>query len=128
MNMKLDEALIKITDFIRSEVKTETVIGKPFTLGEFTCVPVIRAGMGFGSGGGEGDATKGNGHGEGGGAGAGLGIDPIGFLITRKDEITFISTRTSQGLSAAFEKLPDVLEAFLEQRKQEKEEVEPIVA
>ena len=37
----------------------KTPVGKfkfdPFTLGEFTCVPVVKVGMGFGSGGGTGN-------------------------------------------------------------------------
>ena len=56
-------------------------------------------------------------RGEGGGAGAGIGIDPIGFLVTKGDEISFISTHQSKGLSAAFEKIADLLAKF----KKEKE-------
>ena len=115
MQMNFEEVLEKVTSFLQSEVKTETVIGEPFQLGEFSCIPVIRAGMGFGGGSGEGDSTK-QGHGEGSGAGAGVGIEPIGFLVSRGDQISFIGTKTNRGLSAAFEKVPDLLEKFLEQR------------
>ena len=118
--MKMDEVLGKVTDFIKSEAKTETVMGKEFKLGEYTCVPVIRIGMGFGYGGGvgEGEAEKqGKGHGEGSGAGAGMGIEPVGFLATRGSEISFIPAHNSKGLSAAFEKLPDLLEKYMESRK-----------
>ena len=112
MQTNFDEVLSKVTDFLKSEAKTETVIGKEFTLGEFTCVPVIRVGLGFGYGGGEGeDATKG--HGGGSGAGAGIGIEPLGFLVARGAEISFVPSRSSKGLAAAFEKMPDVLEKFL---------------
>ena len=48
MKENFDEVLGKVTDFLRTEAKTETVIGKEFILGEFTCVPVIRMGLGFG--------------------------------------------------------------------------------
>ena len=78
MELHFDELLGKITDFIKTEATTETVIGQPFDLGEFKCVPVIKVGMGFGSGGGEGTESKDKkGHGM--GAGAGVGIEPIGF-------------------------------------------------
>mgnify|MGYP000406862102 CR=1 FL=1 len=70
MNLKIDEVIGQITDFMKTEAKTDTVVGETFQLGEFTCIPVIRVGMGFGTGVGEGDAPK-NGHGKGGGAGAG---------------------------------------------------------
>jgi uncharacterized spore protein YtfJ len=124
MQMPYEKLLDSMTNFMHDEVKTETIIGKPFTLGEFSCIPVIRAGMGFGTGGGEGEAPK-QGHGTGGGAGAGLGIEPIGFLVSKGDQISFISTKTNNGLAAAFEKVPDLIEKFLDQ-KVEKEE--PVLA
>lgn len=120
MEMNFDGLLQKVTGFLQNEAKTETVIGEAFQLGEFSCIPVIRLGMGFGTGGGEGEAPK-QGHGEGGGAGAGIGLEPIGFLVSRGDQISFISTKTNKGLSAAFEKVPDLLEKYLEiKSKQEK--------
>ncbi len=118
MQMNFDSILEKVTSFLHSEVNTETVIGESFQLGEFSCIPVIRAGMGFGGGTGEGDHAK-QGHGEGGGAGAGVGIEPIGFLVSRGDQISFIGTKTNKGLSAAFEKVPDLLEKFLDNRSRE---------
>ena len=122
MEVKLDELMGKITDFIQSEAKTETIVGEQFKLGEFTCVPVARIGLGFGSGAGSGDAPK-TGKGEGGGGGGGIGIEPIGFLVTRGDDINFISTqKSSKGLAAAFEKVPDLVEKILE--KKDKEEAE----
>ncbi|MDN5203933.1 GerW family sporulation protein [Fulvivirgaceae bacterium BMA10] len=120
MDMHFEELLEKVTDFIKSEAKTETVIGESFSLGEFTCVPVVRMGIGFGSGGGGGDAPK-TGHGEGGGAGAGIGMEPIGFLVTRENEISFISTGKSKGMSAAFEKVPDLIEKMMSQKKEKTE-------
>ncbi len=118
--MQVEEVLSRVTDLIKSEAKTETVMGKEFKLGEFTCVPVIRVGMGFGYGGGEGtgEAPKaGQGHGEGAGAGAGMGIEPVGFLATRGSDITFIPARNTKGMSAAFEKIPDLLEKYMATRK-----------
>jgi uncharacterized spore protein YtfJ len=122
MEMQYDKLLDRLTDFIKNEVRTETVVGEPFQLGEYHCIPVIRAGMGFGTGGGEGDAPK-KAHGEGGGAGAGLGIEPIGFLVSRGDKISFVATKTNYGLSTAFEKVPDLLNKFMDQRAKKEEEV-----
>lgn len=112
MKANFDEVLSKVTEFLKTEARTETVVGKEFKLGEFTCVPVIRVGLGFGYGGGEGGDDK-NGHGEGSGAGAGIGVEPLGFLVTMGKEISFVPSKTSRGLSAAIEKVPDVLEKFL---------------
>lgn len=114
--MNFESLLQRLTEFIQKEAKTETVIGEQFKLGDFTCVPVVRVGVGFGSGGGTGDSPK-AGKGEGGGAGAGLGIDPIGFLVSKDDQISFISTHQNKGLSAVFEKVPELIEKMLAKQK-----------
>jgi len=121
MTTKYDEMLDKLTEFLKNETKTETVIGQQFKLGEFTCVPVIRMGMGMGFGGGEGSDAKAM-KGEGAGGGAGFGIEPMGFLVSRGEEIHFVPSKTSKGLSAAFEKVPDLLDKYLEQQKTKKAE------
>ncbi len=117
-----NETIEKITEFLKTEAKTETIIGKEFKLGEFSCVPIMSVGLGFGGGGGEGkgkapDKSKAEGEGFGGGAAAGIGINPVGFLVSKGSEIQFISAKTNKGLSAAFEKLPDVLDKYLEKNK-----------
>ncbi|MBK6903223.1 MAG: GerW family sporulation protein [Saprospirales bacterium] len=120
--LNMDEVLAKVTDFIKNEVKTESIIGKPFKLGEFDCVPVIRVGMGFGSGELEGEAVK-AGHGDMGGAGAGIGMEPLGFLVSRGGEITFVNTKLNKGITAAFEKVPELIEKYMESRRHEKDAV-----
>ncbi len=122
MELHFEELLTKITDFMKSEAKTETVVGEQFKLGEFLCVPVIKVGMGFGSGGGEGTEAKVK-KGQGMGAGAGVGIEPIGFLITKGESISFVEAGKAHGLAAAFEKVPELIEKFVESRKQETEMV-----
>jgi len=118
----LNDMFGKMTEFLKSEAKTETIIGQQFNLGEFTCVPVMSVGIGFGGGGGEGKGNskkhgEGEGEGTGAGGGAGLGMGPVGFLVTKGSEIQFIPTRTSKGLGATFERIPDILEKFLDKRK-----------
>lgn len=120
-----EETVKHLTDFLKTEAKTETVIGQIFQLGDFTCVPVIKFGTGLGYGGGEGHgdmAGKGKGEGGGGGAAAGMGVMPIGFLATRGDQISFIPSTTATGLGAAFEKLPGLFEKYMDKKKQPKEE------
>jgi uncharacterized spore protein YtfJ len=119
----LNEMLVKMTDFLKSEAKTETIIGQQFTLGEFTCVPVMSVGIGLGAGGGEGKGVAKNaGEGEGTGAGsaAGMGMSPMGFLVTKGHDIQFIPARTSKGLSAVFEKLPDLMDKYFEKSNNDK--------
>ena len=120
MELHFEEFLTKITDFIKSEAKTETVVGEQFTLGEFTCLPVIKVGMGFGSGGGEGVEAKTK-KGQGMGAGAGMGIEPIGFLVTKGDEISFIEAGKAHGLAAAFEKVPELIDKYVSSKNREEE-------
>ena len=122
MALNLEENVKRLTDFLQTEAKTDTVVGKSFQLGEFTCVPVIKFGIGLGYGGGEGTGGmegKAKGEGTGGGAGGGVGIAPMGFLVTRGDQISFIPANNSSGLSAAFEKVPDILEKYMDSRKKE---------
>ncbi len=113
----LNELLGKLTEFLKSEVKTETIIGQQFQLGIFTCVPVMSVGLGFGGGGGEGKGTAkeaGEGEGTGAGGGAGIGMGPVGFLVTNGNEIQFIPTRSSKGLNSLFEKAPELLSKYFE--------------
>jgi len=125
MSFNFEETVKQLTDFMKSEAKTETVVGQSFQLGEFTCVPVIKFGMGLGYGGGEGHgdaAGKGKGEGTGAGAGGGIGVEPIGFLTTRGDQISFIQVNANKGLSAVFEKVPDLLEKMLDKKGTKKTE------
>ena len=118
MELKFQEMIGQITQFMETEANTSTVVGEAFTLGAFSCIPVIRVGMGFGSGAGEGDAPK-QGHGEGGGVGAGMGIEPIGFLVAKDEKISFIGTKQNKGLAAAFEQVPALIEKYLDNQKAE---------
>ncbi|MGP8215765.1 MAG: GerW family sporulation protein [Bacteroidia bacterium] len=116
----LNDVLGKISEFLKSEAKAETIIGQQFKLGDYTCVPVMRIGIGFGGATGEG---KGNaksiaeGMGTGLGSGGGVGMGPVGFLVTKGSEIEFIPVSSGKGLSAAFAKLPELLENFIERNK-----------
>ena len=112
MELHFEELLGRITDFMKSEAKTETVVGEPFKLGAFECVPVIKVGMGFGSGGGEGAEARDK-KGQGMGAGAGMGIEPIGFLVSRGEEIEFLEAGKAHGLSAAVDKFSDLSDQFI---------------
>ncbi|HSI74795.1 MAG TPA: GerW family sporulation protein [Lunatimonas sp.] len=118
MEANFSSVIEKLTEFLNREAKTETVVGEQFILGEFTCVPVVRVGMGLGSGGGEGDSSK-NGKGHGLGAGVGMGIEPIGFLVTKGSEISFISTHQEKGISKMFDKVPDLLMSLIQKKDSE---------
>ena len=116
MEMHIDELLEKVTNLVKSEAKTETIIGEPFELGDFKCVPVIKLGLGFGSGGSQGSDSK-QGNGQSGGAGAGVGLVPMGFLVTNGGDISFVSTEKSSGLSAVLEKVPEFIDKIIDKNK-----------
>ena len=123
MEIKVDELLDKLSEHVKSIANTESVLGEEFTIGEFTCRPVIKFGTGFGSGTGTGDDPKGKYKGTGGGAGAGMGVVPMGFLTAKGDEISFIPVDKKSALSTLFEQVPDLVEKMAEMKtKKEKED------
>ena len=121
MENNLNEIIGQLTDFLKNEVKTETIIGQQFQLGEFSCVPVMSVGLGLGVGGGDALKTK-LAEATGIGGGAGMGMGPLGFLVTKGSTIEFILIKQTQGLSAAFEKIPDLIEKYLMKKNVEKKE------
>ena len=84
--------------------------------------PRVGAGATGPGGGGEGAEARDK-KGQGMGAGAGMGSEPIGFLVSRGEEIEFLEAGKAHGLSAAVEKLPSMIERIYENRN--REEVEP---
>jgi len=119
-NINIEELLDKVSGHVKELARTDTVLGEEFTIGEFTCRPVIKVGTGFGSGVGTGEEPKSKNKGSGGGAGAGIGIVPLGFLATKGDEISFIPVDKKTALSTLFEKVPDLVEKMADMKTREK--------
>ena len=129
MEMNFGETFDKMLEQLRMMANTESVVGEPLKIGDFTCIPVIKMGVGFGGGGGTGgketDAKKGKARGDGGGAGAGIGITPIGFLVSRGKEISFLSTTDKKStLETIFDKVPDLMDKVMEMKNSKDEEGE----
>jgi uncharacterized spore protein YtfJ len=122
MEINVEALLDKVSEQVKTLARTETVLGDEFTLGEFIVRPVIKVGTGFGSGTGSGIDPKTRQSGTGGGAGAGIGVSPVGFLVAKGDEISFIPSDKKTGLSSLFDKIPDLVEKMAEMKKQEKDE------
>lgn len=123
MDINIESLLDKVSDHVKSLASTETILGEEFTLGEFTCRPVIKVGTGFGSGAGTGKDPKST-SGTAGGAGAGIGITPLGFLTTKGDQIYFIPSDKKTPLSSLIDKVPDLVEkvADMKNKSDKKEE------
>ncbi len=126
MDINIESLLDKVSDHVKSLASTETILGEEFTLGEFTCRPVIKVGTGFGSGAGTGKDPKSS-SATGGGAGAGIGITPLGFLTTKGDQIYFIPSDKKTPLSSLIDKVPDLVDKVADMKnkgdkKEEKKE------
>jgi uncharacterized spore protein YtfJ len=130
MDINVESLLDKVSGHVKELARTETVLGEEFKIGEFTCRPVIKVGTGFGSGMGSGEEPKSRNKGTGGGAAAGIGVIPLGFLVTKGGEISFIPVDKKTALSTLFEKVPDLVEKLAdmkskptgkEEKKEEKE-------
>ena len=124
MDIKIDELLDKVSEHVKSLASTDTVMGEEFTIGEYTCRPVIKVGTGFGSGAGSGTDVKTKNSGTGGGAGAGIGVVPLGFLVAKGDQISFVPVDKKTALSSLVEKIPDLVEKVADMKGKEKEEAE----
>ena len=122
MDINIESLLDKVSGHVKTLASTETILGEEFTLGEFTCRPVIKVGTGFGSGVGEGDDPKSKNKGSGGGAGAGIGVTPVGFLTTKGDEIYFIPSDKKTALSSLIEQVPDLVEKVADMKNKETKE------
>lgn len=118
MENNVENVLDKLSEHVQNIASTNTVIGEEFTIGDFTCKPVMKVGVGFGTGSGEGDDPKCKGKGSGTVAGAGVGMSPIGFLVAKGDEISFVPSDEKKGLQAIFDKVPDLIEKVMEMKKE----------
>jgi len=123
MEMNFQEVLNQVSDKVKGMANTDTVIGEEFQLGNYKCKPVIKVGLGFGSGSGKGNHPKYK-NGTGTGAGGGVGISPVGFLVTKGDEIQFVASNQKGGLSTLFEKMPEMMEKVMEMKKEEDKKAE----
>ncbi len=121
METNFEQLLEKLASQVKSMASTETILGEEFQMGPFTCKPVIRVGLGFGGGNGEGDDPRHKGKGKGLGAGAGIGVSPVGFLVTKGDEISFIPANNKKGLSDLIDKVPDLIEKVTEMKSKQEE-------
>ncbi len=100
---------------LKDLAKTETIIGSPISVGEFTVVPISRVSLGVGAGGGTGEAeTKKPCTGEGGGGGGGIRVQPVALVAVRGGELTVHRLGIGGSLGRTAERLPDLVEGGLE--------------
>jgi len=86
MSNNVVDILKGVVGELREIAKSETVIGKPVTVGDKTVIPVVKISVGFGAGGGQGEDEKAR-AGFGGGGGGGAKIEPAAFIIMDDDGV-----------------------------------------
>ena len=100
----LDSMFERLEKFLR----TETVVGEPFQVGEITLVPIITVAFGIGGGQGSGKDNKGN---DGSGTGGGLGckISPNAMIVIKNGEVSVIPLTSRGSLDKLFEMVPEII-------------------
>lgn len=99
---------------LKSIARTETVVGSPFSAGEFTIVPISRVSLGVGAGGGSGETEKKVSTGEGGGGGGGIRVSPVALVAVRGNELNVHMVGRGAAFSHTMEKFPETIVKGLE--------------
>lgn len=111
---KLGEIIRTSLESIRSMIDANTVIGNPIsTENGVTVIPISKVSVGYASGGvdfnGK-DKPANNPQNFGGGGGTGVSINPVGFLIVKKDgNIEMINVGQAPAASDPIEQIVDIL-------------------
>lgn len=112
---------------LKSLAKTETVVGAPVSIGEYTVMPISRVSLGVGAGGGAGETEKKSSAGEGGGGGGGIRVIPVALVAVHGGELNVHMLGRGASLGHTVRKMPDLVESILdrwETRKEKKEKKE----
>lgn len=108
MEHPINEVIGVTMNRVKELVDANTVVGEPIVAGEVTIIPVSRISVGFGSGGTDFASKNASAPKNfGGGTAAGVNVDPIAFLIVRKDTVCLLPCMN--GPYGPVEKLVDLV-------------------
>ena len=99
---------------LKTLAKTETIVGSPFSAGEFTLIPISRVSLGVGAGGGTGGVDKKGASGEGGGGGGGIRIQPVALVAVRGAELHVHTLGRGAAFTHTVERMPELVQKSLE--------------
>lgn len=99
--------LDKFLPQLKSFVKSETVFGEPYKLGEVTLIPVNSVKVGFGFG--ESDVRK---KVDGSGGGGGVLLTPVAFVVVRDGDVS-IHNLSAGTIENVIDKAPEALDRLL---------------
>jgi uncharacterized spore protein YtfJ len=106
---------------LKELAKTETIVGSPLSVGEFTILPISRVVLGVGAGGGSGETEKKTAIGEGGGGGGGIRVIPVALVAVRGGELNVHMLGRGASLGHTVRKMPDLLENLFDRWEARKE-------
>lgn len=106
MSNNVVDILKGVVGELREIARSETIIGKPVTVGDKTVIPVVKVSVGFGAGGGQGEMDKDK-AGYGGGGGGGAKIEPSAFIIMDADGIRLLPTAKGKW-DTIIDAIPDI--------------------
>ncbi len=116
--MQIDKLIEGTIENLKSVVDSNNIVGKPIVNGDLVVVPISKITFGFVAGGGEYgsvyDAERELPHAN--ASGAGVNMQPIGFLVSEKNSVKFVSVDESQGDS----KWSDLIQAGMKLIKDKK--------
>jgi uncharacterized spore protein YtfJ len=99
---------------LKTLAKTETIVGSPFSAGEFTLIPISRVSLGVGAGGGTGGDERKGAAGEGGGGGGGIRIQPVALVAVRGAELHVHTLGRGAAFTHTVERMPELVQKSLE--------------
>ena len=111
----IDGMLEALSGQLDNVARSETVVGKAVTVGEYTIVPISRVSLGLGAGGGAGEGDSphhrkhkmGRGKGVGGAAGGGGKVRPVAVLLFGPTGLQVMQVGDKPGkLDQIIDKLP----------------------
>jgi sporulation protein YtfJ len=130
MTNNISEMISSAMERMQKMVDVNTIVGQPVKVSEdVTIIPISKVHIGMGGGGTE-FATKSALSAKkdpfGGGLGAGVSIDPVAFLVTRRDSVRMlpVAAPASTTVDRIVEQAPDLLDKladFLDSRKTKEE-------
>ena len=114
------ESLMRTTmDSLKDMIDVNTIVGEAVKASDgSTIIPISRVSIGFASGGAEfskdadnerGDGGGGGNYPFGGGSGAGLSLQPVAFLVVKKDTIKLLPLNQDTSLERMINNIPDYI-------------------
>ena len=113
--MPMAQDILKgLIEELKTLAKTETIVGSPFSAGEFTLIPISRVSLGVGAGGGTGGDERKGAAGEGGGGGGGIRIQPVALVAVRGAELHVHTLGRGAAFTHTVERMPELVQKSLE--------------